>query len=118
MKRSPLPMSSMLWPDPVASKERALNPNHSPNGAWAPDGFDQANGGAAELPDDYDIDRMVYPHAEGPDEKAEREYHHKNHMQEAEYRAEANLRNRDFDITIGAKTGKSGPPSPFGDDEK
>lgn len=111
-------LPSTLWVEPPVSKEDALNPFHSPTGAWVPDGFDEANGGAAELPDDFDVDRMLYPHAEGPNEKASRQKQFTRDEDAEGYRSDAIRRSRDFDITVDAKTGKKGPPSPFGDDEK
>ncbi len=99
----------LQWEEPPVTKEEALNPWHAPNGAYTPDGFD----GGAELPDDLYVDRLVYPHAAGPDEKASMAREHDRHMQAEKIRGEAFERSRSFDLDEDEVLGKAGTPDPF-----
>lgn len=100
------------WVEPPVTKEEALR--RDVPGTWIPDGFD----GGSELPDDCDIDRMVYPHDEGPMERAARERQAKRDADTEGFREEAERKSREFRISEGSVTGENpGPPSNFNDKE-
>lgn len=97
------------WVELPVTKEEALNPHRAPNGAWEGDGYDGGN----ELPDDFAIDRMVYPHAEGPEERKSRERQAKRDQDAQKFRDEARHESREFELNRGSPTGEAGVLSPF-----
>lgn len=105
---------STIWVEPPVTKEEALNPP-APSGGWQPDGYD----GGAELPDDLDIDRMLYPHDEGPVEKEGRERREKRDAEAESFRKQRFQESREFEIKAENVTGEDpGPPSMFEEEEK
>ena len=99
-----------LFEEPPVTKEEALVPYGSPNGAWARDGFD----GGSELPDDLDIDRMIYPRMMPPHEQQAAQAAHERQEKICEIQHEVHRRSRDFSITERNVTGEDpGPPDPF-----
>lgn len=102
-----------IWVEPPVTKEEALNPP-APSGGWQPDGFD----GGSELPADLDIDRLIFPHDEGPLEKAANERQAKREAEAEVFQKERFDRSREFRIDQGNVTGQNpGPPSSFGKKE-
>lgn len=111
-------IAAIEWVPPPVTKEEALNSERLPNDPGVPpgDGYDHLSGG--ELPDDYYIDRLVWPHDEGPRERRMREYEESRAKEAEQYRQERFWRSRDFRISEGSVTGRDpGPPSMFNEKE-
>ena len=90
-------------------------------GTFYPDGF--CHGG--ELPDDLDLDRMIYPERPNPPKvewKPEESYSQFQSRQEIAEEVQEHdnyMRDRAFSITLPDKTGThTGPPRTVGDTEE
>ncbi|KKU98306.1 MAG: hypothetical protein UY28_C0004G0044 [Candidatus Amesbacteria bacterium GW2011_GWB1_48_13] len=101
------------WVEPPVTKEEALNPHVAPNGVWGGDGYD----GGGELPDDLDIDRMIYPHDEGPEERKSRERRAKRKGDIQGFKEQAFQESREFELNKGSPLGEGGTLSVY-DEEK
>jgi len=99
------------WVEPPVTKEEALNQNAP--GLYQPDGYD----GGGELPDDFDIDRMIYPHDEGPEERKNRERRAKRKADIQAFKKEAFQESREFELNKGSPLGEGGTLSVY-DEEK
>ena len=111
MRKRVMAMPTIDWVEPPVTKEEALNPEVA--GTWQKDGFE----GGHESADDFNIDRVVYPHTEGPNEKASRERQAKREEQADKIRMDALNQSRSFRIKAGNPTGQDpGPPSLYDDD--
>lgn len=115
-KRRVIVMPSPIeWVEPPVTKEDALN--RGPLGTWERDGYDGVGGG--QLPSEFALNEMVWPHKAGPEEQRRLDRSAKRQAEGDVFRDEALSESRDFKIDVGNLTGQDpGPPDPYKTEEK